>query len=287
MRRLSGSPLTIENPTRQSDLGDPLYGQPAALVVAHPGHELRVHRWLELARPKVFVLTDGSGRTGHSRIASTSTILASAQAHPAPIYGRFTDVELYDLILREDAAALVDLMRELAGEFLRDGVGGVVGDALEGFNPSHDLCRFLINGAVLLLRKETGRDALNFTFPLDGPPDGSGSQAGESAIRLDLDDEALARKMASASNYAALQSEVASAVSRFGTQAFATEWLHPVLDPLEGLTRMREEPPQYERFGKGRVDDGFYAEAIGYRTHVRPLIQKAWRQAGLDFVETA
>ena len=178
-------------------------------------------------------------------------------------------------------------MRELAGEFLRDGVGGVVGDALEGFNPSHDLCRFLINGAVLLLRKETGRDALNFTFPLDGPPDGSGSQAGESAIRLDLDDEALARKMASASNYAALQSEVASAVSRFGTQAFATEWLHPVLDPLEGLTRMREEPPQYERFGKGRVDDGFYAEAIGYRTHVRPLIQKAWRQAGLDFVETA
>ena len=178
---LSRSPLTIEDPTRQSDHGDPLYGQPVALVIAHPGHELRVHRWLELARPNVFVLTDGSGRTGHSRIASTSTVLASAQAHPAPIYGRFTDVELYDLILRGDAAALVALMRELAAAFVRDGVGGVVGDALEGFNPSHDLCRFLINGAVLLLRKETGRDVLNFAFPLDGPPDGSGAQAGTSA----------------------------------------------------------------------------------------------------------
>jgi hypothetical protein len=31
----------------------------AALVVAHPGHELRVFHWLRLARPCVFVLTDG------------------------------------------------------------------------------------------------------------------------------------------------------------------------------------------------------------------------------------
>lgn len=31
----------------------------AALVVAHPGHELRVYGWLEQARPRVFVLTDG------------------------------------------------------------------------------------------------------------------------------------------------------------------------------------------------------------------------------------
>ena len=34
------------------------------LFVAHPGHELCVHGWLEIARPKVFVLTDGSGRSG-------------------------------------------------------------------------------------------------------------------------------------------------------------------------------------------------------------------------------
>lgn len=48
---------------------------------------------------------------------------------------------------------------------------------------------------------------------------------------------------------------------------------------------MPEEPPQYERFGKSRVNDGFYAETIGYRTHVRPLIQNAWRLAGLDLPE--
>src|SRR5438034_752023 len=30
----------------------------AALFIAHPGHELLVHGWLELVRPFVFVLTD-------------------------------------------------------------------------------------------------------------------------------------------------------------------------------------------------------------------------------------
>jgi hypothetical protein len=279
--------LTIENPSTQIDICTPLSGERVALVIAHPGHELRVYRWLELTRPSVFVLTDGSGRTGRSRLDATSTILASTQAQPAPIYGRFTDIELYELILRADADALVALMRELAAAWLRDGISCVAGDALEGFNPSHDLCRFLINGAVLLLRKETGRELLNLAFPLDGPPDGSAAQIPEQGVRLGLDDAALARKLASANGYAALQSEVASALSRFGTLAFSTESLHPVLDPLEGLTCMRQEPPQYERFGETRVRDGLYAETIGYRSHIRPLIQETWRRAGLDLLPTA
>lgn len=28
----------------------------AILLIGHPGHELRLHRWLELVRPMVFVL---------------------------------------------------------------------------------------------------------------------------------------------------------------------------------------------------------------------------------------
>src|SRR5260221_8686768 len=49
-----------------------------ALIIAHPGHELRVHRWLEKTRPLVLVLTDGSGRTAQSRLASTTRILKQA-----------------------------------------------------------------------------------------------------------------------------------------------------------------------------------------------------------------
>src|SRR5262249_46819579 len=71
----------------------------SALVIAHPGHELRVHGWLESARPEVFVLTDGSGHAGQSRLASTSRLLDCAGAWPGPIYGRVTDRTLYTALL--------------------------------------------------------------------------------------------------------------------------------------------------------------------------------------------
>jgi hypothetical protein len=47
----------------------------SALIIAHPGHEIRVHGWLERAKPVVYVLTDGSGRSGQSRLASTARLL--------------------------------------------------------------------------------------------------------------------------------------------------------------------------------------------------------------------
>ncbi|HEX8245140.1 MAG TPA: hypothetical protein VF541_16635, partial [Longimicrobium sp.] len=47
-----------------------------ALVVAHPGHELRVYGWMERARPLVFVLTDGSGSGSEGRLESTTGVLA-------------------------------------------------------------------------------------------------------------------------------------------------------------------------------------------------------------------
>src|SRR5260370_411620 len=71
----------------------------AALVIAHPGHELRVHHWLERARPVTFVLTDGSGHTDRSRLAATTAILERAGATRGAIYGAMSDRELYQAIL--------------------------------------------------------------------------------------------------------------------------------------------------------------------------------------------
>jgi hypothetical protein len=81
----------------------PWEGSRAALVVAHPGHELRVHHWLERARPLVLVLTDGSGHTEHSRLQRTTALLERAGATPGRIYGRLSDRDLYRAILSGDA----------------------------------------------------------------------------------------------------------------------------------------------------------------------------------------
>jgi hypothetical protein len=64
----------------------------AALVVAHPSHELRLHGWLEQARPYVCILTDGGGRAGEPRLARTTEVLFRAGARHGAIYGRLSDL---------------------------------------------------------------------------------------------------------------------------------------------------------------------------------------------------
>src|SRR5438132_13685831 len=94
----------------------------AALLVAHPGHELRVHGWLARTRPRVLVLTDGAGRTGRSRLTSTTRILEAAGARPGRLYGRLSDPELYAAILHGDLPLFVKIAEEAAAELIADEV---------------------------------------------------------------------------------------------------------------------------------------------------------------------
>jgi hypothetical protein len=112
----------------------------AALIIGHPGHELRIHHWVETARPLTFVLTDGSGRGQQSRLPSTSNVLRAAGAKPAPIFGRWTDAQAYEILLSGNLAALAGLTKELGEALVANEIQAVVADAMEGFNPTHDLC---------------------------------------------------------------------------------------------------------------------------------------------------
>jgi len=259
-----------------------LPGRRAALVVGHPGHELRVHRWIEMACPEAYVLTDGSGRTEHSRLASTTCVLSAAGAKSGGIYGRFTDADVYDLIRRGSVAPFVEVMRTLAQEWIAAGVDYVVGDALEGFNPSHDMCRYLVNGAVALVRQETGRVVANFDFLLDGSPNACPDHLRSAAVVLQLDAGALARKLDAARGYPELKFETEAALARFGAAAFSTETLRPVVDLRQGVDAIDPDPPYYETFGERRVRDGHYDSVIRYRATVQPLVRAIWHQVGLE-----
>jgi hypothetical protein len=132
----------------------------AALVISHPGHELCVYRWLETARPDVFVLTDGSGRSGISRLNSTTKVIASAGASAATIYGRFSDRDIYAALLQRDFGLFERLVTELAEAFVRTRIECVAGDAIEGYNPIHDACRLVIDAAVEIASRMSGRRIL-------------------------------------------------------------------------------------------------------------------------------
>jgi hypothetical protein len=256
------------------------------LFVAHPGHELCVHGWLTSTQPKVFVLTDGSGHGGQSRIGSTSKILGQVRAQRGSIYGRFTDVGLYELILGQNFQPFLRVVDEFADAILNERPSTIAGDAIEGYNPSHDLCRLIINAAITIARR-SGCEVVNRDFLLARP---HAVSTESDAVHFQLDDAAFTRKLQAARAFPELQLEIEAAMagellsfreypqldrswigSNRGTSLYRTEVLRPVHENhhQEEFT----EAPFYERYGELRVADGHYHSVIRYRDHILPLAE--------------
>ncbi|HEU4932733.1 MAG TPA: hypothetical protein VFT48_11665 [Pyrinomonadaceae bacterium] len=170
----------------------------AALVVAHPSHELRIHGWLEQTRPYVCILTDGAGRSGEPRLSRTSEVLDRVGATRGTIYGRLTDLEVYAAILNGDSELFAGFVEELCEAFVAEEIEYVVGDAAEGYSVAHDICRTMIGAAVELAEFRYGRTIANFDFLVVGRPDESQS---EEAITIQLDNDAFSRKINAALAY--------------------------------------------------------------------------------------
>jgi hypothetical protein len=256
-------------PGRARHLGERSSVSTSAIIVAHPGHELRVFHWMERCQPLYCCLTEGSGGAASSRMPSTDTVLARVGSRAGPLYGRYADKEIYRFLLEGRVEVFVDLAEELADVLVSAGVDAVAGDAVEGFNPTHDVCRFVIDGAVALARRRTGRPIDNRDFVLDGRPDACPEASRAAATWLRLDDAALDRKIDAALQYPELRPEVQAAIERFGRAAFAVECLRPVAEPM--LDAFAPELPAYERYGEQRVREGRYSEIIRHREHVLPV----------------
>jgi hypothetical protein len=179
----------------------PSYSARAALVVAHPSHELRLHGWLEQAKPCVSVLTDGGGRSGEPRLDRTTEVLSRAGATQGAIYGRLSDLDVYAAILDGDADLFSAIVEELAQEFATNRIEYVVGDAAEGYSVTHDICRVMIGAAANMAERRYGHRVENFDFMVVGPPDECPNDLRDDAIWLQLDDEAFGRKVKAALGY--------------------------------------------------------------------------------------
>ncbi len=173
----------------------------AAMFIAHPSHELRVYGWLEKGRPRVSVLTDGSGRAGETRLTSTTELLDKLGLERGAIYGRVTDLQLYSALLSQDFDFFIALMEEFAAELIEHETEYVVGDAAEGYNSGHDICRFMINSAVDLANKKQDREISNFDFLVVSSPDTRTETFQDGAVWVDLDNSAFLRKVEAAHSY--------------------------------------------------------------------------------------
>jgi len=240
-----------------------------ALLVAHPGHEMYVHGWLETTRPIVYVLTDGSGRANQPRMESSTRLLKQAGARPGTIYGRMSDRALYEAVLRQDAALFRDLAAELADEIVGEQFDFVLGDAAEGEILTHDVWRGVIDAALALAEERLERRFASYEFQLYGRPGECPAEVANRAVQQRLDDAALARKIAAARAYPELKSEVDAALGAYGEEAFRLECMWPAGAVVH---QCDESVPKYERHGEKLVAAGVYCETVRFKQHVAPLL---------------
>ncbi|MEO3474813.1 hypothetical protein AAFN86_23330 [Roseomonas sp. CAU 1739] len=219
------------------------------LIVAHPGHELRLFAWMERERPLLCILTDGSGSIAPARTQYSAALAKGCGAAPGPVFGAMPDRAWYAAILHGDVAPFIAAADAIAAAATPG--ASVIADPVEGYNPMHDLAAAVADAVAVRI------GGARLTYPLMAP-----RRSGE-VLRLDAG--TLARKRVAIAAYAPLAEE-AEALLRADPAALAEEHILPARFAWPEVS-----VPEYERIGAERAARGVYGRTIRYAEHVRPL----------------
>lgn len=252
----------------------------AALVVAHPAHELRLLGWLEQSRPDVYALTDGRGRRNVPRIERTGRIIRDLRCQPGEVFGDMTDASIYESLLAGQHRVLLRVLDQLADAFTRQRYDVIVVDAHEDAFLSHDVLNALVRGAVLAAEHRLGRELLCYDYALEHDPRSCPEALVGDSCWLRLDNEQLHRKLKIAGQYEEVSAEVSEAIGSYGAQAFAVECLRPLRDL--GMIRTPSQKPIYETHGEQMVREGNYREVVRFDQHVAPLFERLRNYSPLE-----
>ncbi len=261
MRRES---VTASVPPKGSDFAawitDP--ARRAALVIAHPAHEIRVLHWLSRVRPHTYILTQGSRSGADSARRQASECLIEAQgATIAKTWGGAWDRDLYDMLLRGEYATLFGWADELAADFVARNVDVVVADNWQHYNVAHDLTYVLALLATERAGSVLGREIMLVTYPVVPTALTHGAPSAVLAADVRLPDSAAAVKTAAIAQTPGVASESSDIDAAEGADAYLFETFHHAL-PLAEVLQTPRETPLYEVFGEQRVRAGIYTDVL-------------------------
>jgi hypothetical protein len=237
----------------------PIDGRPL-LIVAHPGHELPLFHWMEVHKPTVFIMTDGSGGSTTSRLRYSEQCIQTTAAIRGSVFGAQSDRGWYQSILTADLAAFKAVIDKGVAAARQTQAKLIVSDAVDGYNPVHDLCEAIATAIRIALQTDNP-GIQHLVSPAVPCP------AGPKAVELHLDAAAQHRKQQAVAAYTPLAEE-AQRLIKAGHTSLAEERLH---HPI--FTWPADFSPAWEQFGRQRVDHSRYPQAIEYRRHVRPIAQ--------------
>ncbi|KYG74815.1 hypothetical protein EV198_0684 [Roseivirga ehrenbergii] len=238
------------------------------LFIGHPGHELLAYKFLRKHKPLVVFLTTGSGNTGNPRIQGSIELLESLGPKVFKPFEPFTDRQIYNLIMEGNFDEFAKVKSALK-EFIKEhNVKRIVGDALEGFNPSHDLCRYLINGTVQDLSSNSS--LANYDFLQDEVFKNVDTLKNKDDIILTLDDDELQDKLSACRVYSQLKFEVDRFFNKYGVDFFRLEYFRKITNTNQ-ISTWEAKMPFYEIHGRKRVEEGIYKNALLFEDHMKPL----------------
>lgn len=235
------------------------------LILAHPGHELRIHHWLELAKPRVYLLTDGSGGRQAARTSYSRDVVEAAGATPGVVFGDVPDAVWYRALLAGDNRFFVDMLTSIDKDLPSATDIQIVSDAVDGYNPMHDLAH-AFGSALNRLQGRTRNHLCSAAVP---------SVAGTVEMEITLDEAARDRKVAAVKAYTPLADEARQILER-DPRCFDRECLIS-----QHFNWEKSWTPEWERIGRERVMEKLYDRCITYKDNVQPVALRLMSQTAV------
>jgi LmbE family N-acetylglucosaminyl deacetylase len=244
----------------------------ALVVFSHPNHEISMLGTIGRLSPHVVFLTDGGGE---ERVQETRRGL-SAYLEPSALHFLMRpEQSLYEALLRHDTAFYRQMSNEVGAIVARLGPTEIYCDAVEFYNPVHDITLPVVRAAMrgfgdppvfevpLVYQSTSGPHA----FELQRVP----PSLEPCSVSVDLTREELARKLSvvRAEVYGALFSQMGSLILEASSARAGREQFLRARNELP-----KPEPDQvlrYDERGLALKSSGAVSEAISYQRHYAPM----------------
>jgi hypothetical protein len=240
-------------------------------VFSHPNHELAIFGFLQEFRPSLVYLTDGGGE---DRVAQTREGLERIGLLDRAHFLDYSEKSFYDALIARDGRFFAEVAARLAGVLSRLRPARVLCDAVEFYNPVHDLSLPIVRAALHALPDaEVYEVPLVYQKPAEAETYEIQRPVGESTQRQiefpvaseHVDEKVRARDQV----YTLLTAQLGSVITGIPRDHLAREVIFaasPVLPEPDSGKVLR-----YERRARILLERGEIEQMITYRGHFLPV----------------
>lgn len=241
-------------------------------VFSHPNHEIAVFGLIQRLRPRLVYLTDGGPP---QRVAATQAGLQRVGLLEGAVFLNRREDALYQALVDRDLPFWRGLAQEVAAVVAEARPDRVAADAVEYYNPVHDMCLPVVMAAV----RASGSPAPVYEVPLIRQRSADGTFALQDPLDAPLADDREAILLTDAEwdmkwgtwteVHGGQLYSLGDLIAAAGRPGLEREAIHPARSPLRrpGLA----ECLRYEVRGKLLAERGEVTETITLDGHVHPV----------------